>query len=210
MCWNAEVSLNTFVFSTFVLILVYYNNEYTKYKIPIFDNKWLYVLLVLAYSIQLIEHFLWKNMTNKYNSILTIAACILLFFQPLASLMLLTNYGLRNILITIYILVGVPYMLYTILNKKFRSTVSPGGNLKWNMPMPESAAWTWLFVFLFSFIYEQKWFFVLFLIITLTIFIYKEITTSGSMWCWVFNSISIYFAAYLLFYLPFCENRTVC
>jgi len=210
MCWNAEVSLNTFLFSIFVLILVYYNNEYTKYKIPIFENKWLYVVLVLAYSMQLIEHFLWKNIKNKYNSVLTIAVCILLFFQPLASLMLLTNYGLKNILIIIYLLFGVPYMLYTILNKKFRSTVSPGGNLKWNIPMPDFAAWGWLIVFLFSFIYEQKWFFVLFLITTLAIFIYKEINTSGSMWCWVFNSISIYFAAYLLFYLPFYENKKVC
>jgi hypothetical protein len=194
----------------FVLILVCYNNEYTKYKVPGFDNKWLYVVLALAFSMQLIEHFLWKNMKNKYNSTFTIAACILLFFQPFASLMMLSNHDLRNILITMYLLFGVPYTLYTILNKKFHSTVSPGGNISWNIPMPNIVGWIWVFLFLFSFIYEQKWEFVLFLIITLFIFVYKEITSAGSMWCWVFNSISIYFAVYLLFYLPFRENKSVC
>jgi len=30
MCWNAEVSLNTFAFSTFVLGMIIYNNTYTQ------------------------------------------------------------------------------------------------------------------------------------------------------------------------------------
>ena len=39
MCWNKDVSLNTFLFSGFVLLLIYYNNTYTKYKVAEFDSK---------------------------------------------------------------------------------------------------------------------------------------------------------------------------
>jgi len=210
MCWNAEVSLNTFVFSVFVLLLVYYNNEYTKYKILGFDNKWVYIFLMSAYLIQLIEHFLWKNIKTKYNRFFTIAVVVLLFCQPIASLMLLTNHDLRNIIIIFYLLFAVPYTSYIILHNKLRSSISPGGHLNWNLDTPLYLVCAWVFLFLFSFMYEQSWPSLLFAFITFGIFIYKEISSSGSMWCWVINVLSIYFAAYLLFYLPFCENKSVC
>jgi hypothetical protein len=38
MCWNKEISLNTFLFSSFVLILIIYNNAYTQYKIKELNN----------------------------------------------------------------------------------------------------------------------------------------------------------------------------
>lgn len=38
MCWNEHVSLNTFLFSSFVLALIVYNNSYTKYKIQELNN----------------------------------------------------------------------------------------------------------------------------------------------------------------------------
>ena len=211
MCWNAEVSLNTFIFSIFVLGLVYYNNNYTKYKIHHFDNKWMYIFLLLAFSMQLIEFFIWKNINNKYyNKIFTILAFILIFCQPIASLMLLKNNLLRNIILLPYLIIGIPYIIYIIYTKKFRSIVSTSGNLIWNIKIHRFCFWIWLFLLLFSFIYEQKWGHVLFAIVTLSIFIYKERPTTGSVWCWFINSISIYLAIYLLFYLPFCENKQVC
>lgn len=211
MCWNAEVSLNTFIFSIFVLCLVYYNNNYTKYKIHYFDNQWMYIFLLLAFSMQLIEFFIWKNINNKYyNKIFTILAFILVFCQPIASLMLLKNHLLRNIILLHYLIIGIPYIIYTIFTKKFGSVVSSSGNLIWNIKIHRFCLWIWLFLLLFSFLYEQKWGHVLFAIITFSIFIYKERSTAGSVWCWFINSISIYLAIYLLFYLPFYENKQIC
>ena len=43
MCWNKDVSLNTFLFSSFVILLIYYNNTYTKYKVAEFNSIWVYV-----------------------------------------------------------------------------------------------------------------------------------------------------------------------
>ena len=211
MCWNADVSINTFIFSIFVLGLVYYNNNYTKYKIHDFDNQWMYVFLLLAFSMQLIEFFIWKNINNKfYNKFFTILAFILVFCQPMASLMLLNNHSLRNIMLLLYFIFGVPYAIYTIYTKHFDSIVSKSGNLIWNIKINIFCFWIWVFLLLFSFLYERKWGHVLFAIITLSIIIYKEQSTSGSVWCWFINSISIYLAIYLLFYLPFYENKKIC
>jgi hypothetical protein len=211
MCWNADVSINTFIFSIFVLGLVYYNNNYTKYKIHHFDNQWLYVFLLLAFSMQLIEFFIWKNINNKfYNKFFTILAFILIFCQPMASLMLLNNLSLRNLMLLLYFIFGVPYTIYTIYTKNFGSIVSKSGNLIWNIKINIFCFWIWLFLLLFSFLYERKWGHVLFAIITFSIFIYKEQSTSGSVWCWFINSISIYLAIHLLFYLPFYENKQIC
>ena len=66
MCWNSEVSLNTFAFSTFVLGMIIYNNAYTQYKIPELNNIWVYLLLFSVISMQLVEFFVWRNIDNKY------------------------------------------------------------------------------------------------------------------------------------------------
>ena len=211
MCWNEAVSLNTFLFSVFVLGLVYYNNTYTKYKIEEFNNKWLYILFMSAILMQLIEFFIWRNIKNKtYNKNFTMLAFILVFIQPIASLMILSNYKIRNIMLSIYIIIGIPYLLFVIFTKKFYSTVSSLGHLEWNIKINKIFFWIWLFFLLFSLFYEKKWLYLIFGIVTLSIFIYKEYQTSGSLWCWFVNSISIYLAVYLLFYLPFYETKEIC
>ena len=216
MCWNAEVSLNTFLFSFFTLCFVYYNNEYTQYKIPFFENKWLYIFIILTFSMQLIEFFIWKNLKNSYNSFFTKMAFILVYLQPIASLMLLSNSTLRNFLLFPYIILGISHITNIIFNNKIHTTVSKQGHLVWNYNMKISGTKFnnpffiyWLFLLLFSFFYEGKWEFVLFGLITVFIFIYKEFKSSGSTWCWFVNSIGIYILIYILFYLPFYEKKKI-
>ena len=87
MCWNKDVSLNTFLFSGFVLLLIYYNNTYTKYKVAEFDRIWVYVFFSSFILMQLIEYFVWKNINNAfYNSFYSVLAVLLILFQPIASL----------------------------------------------------------------------------------------------------------------------------
>ena len=72
MCWNENISLNTFIFSTFVLIFIYYNNNYTQYKTKEFNDWKLYVLFFSFIIMQLVEYFLWKSIREKntYNNTL--------------------------------------------------------------------------------------------------------------------------------------------
>ena len=110
----------------------------------------------------------------------------------------------------LYIFIGGIYVIYIIYTKKFESTVSKSGHLQWNIKINDIYFWIWLVFLLFSFLYEKNIIYTLLGIITLSIFIYKEYSSSGSVWCWFINSISIYLLIYLLFYLPYYENKTVC
>ena len=214
MCWNAEVSLNTFIFSFFTLVFVYYNNEYTKYKNPFFENKWAYVFLISVFSVQLFEYFIWKNFKNKYNSFFTKCIFGLLILQPIASLMLISNLTLRNVLLFPYLILAFIFSVNVLSYNKIVSTVSKNGHLKWNyFPIelgginikPISECY-WTLLLLFPLFYQKFWITFLFGIITLFLSIWKEIGTIGTTWCWLINSFSFYFLFYILFYLPLKEK----
>lgn len=212
MCWNKDVSLNTFLFSSFVLCLIIYNNAYTQYKIEELNSIWVYLFFISFILMQFFEYFIWLNVKNPlYNSIFTILATLLLLVQPIATNMLITNKSVQQNMLLIYLICMIPFAGYRFMTKKINSTVSDLGHLQWNMLLDyrlvEDRVITvlWFLFFLFPLFYEGKIFGFLFGFITLLIIIYKyyKDNTIGSMWCWIVNSIMIYYAGYLLFYLPF-------
>jgi hypothetical protein len=214
MCWNAAVSLNTFLFSSFVLVLIIYNNSFTKYKIQELNNKWMYLFIASFVFMQLIEFFIWKNINNKfYNNIFSICALLLLAVQPIVSLMLLSNEQMRNLLLIAYLLLAIPFSIYEFSTLHISSAISEGGHLRWKFfNMTPIFILVWLFFYLISFVYDKKWFGLFFAIIILIIaFInYEKDNTIWTMWCWGVNSVMIYYAAYLLIYLPFLEKNEIC
>lgn len=214
MCWNEHVSLNTFLFSSFVLALIVYNNSYTKYKIQELNNTWMYIFFASFIFMQLIEFFIWRNINNKfYNNFFSIIGLLLLFIQPVASIMFLQNIKLRNLLLASYLLVAIPYSIYIFSTKHIHTLVSKQGHLQWIVFQNPSILWiVWLFFFLFSLVYQQFWGGLLFAFIMLLIsFVnYRNDKTMASMWCWSINSLMIYYAIYLLIYLPFLEKQIIC
>ena len=212
MCWNKEISLNTFIFSSFVLGLIIYNNKYTQYKIHELNNVWVYIFFISFILMQLIEFFIWRNInTPIYNRFFTILATLLLLAQPIATNLLITNKIVQKSMLFIYMICMVPFAIYKFMTKKINSTVSDLGHLQWNMLLDyknnEDSLITilWFIFFLFPLFYQGNIFGFLFGFITLLIVVYNYIkdNTIGSMWCWVVNSIMIYYVIYLLFYLPF-------
>jgi hypothetical protein len=209
MCWNQEVSLNTFLFSTFVLGLVVYNNTYTQYKIKEFKNVWWYLLFMSVISMQLAEFFVWRNIKNpSYNNLFSKFVFLIILIQPICSLMIISDHKVRNILLCIYLAAAIPYSIYQYITYNFKTLVSPCGHLNWNLDVSGIIFSGWLFFFLFSFFYEYKIMYFAFGLITLLAILYKyNYETSGSVWCWIVNSMSLYLAFYLLFYLPFYEKK---
>jgi hypothetical protein len=212
MCWNAAVSLNTFLFSSFVLALIIYNNSFTKYKIQELNSLWIYILLATVISMQLLEFFIWRNINNKYNNIFSTIAFILIYIQPIASIMIITNKQIRNILLFSYMIVASPYLIYKLFTHKITSVKSVNGHLTWKFNISNIVIIGWLFFFLFSFVCEKHWILLIFSLITVFIIYinYVKHNTVGSIWCWFINSIMIYYAGYLLFYLPFLEKMNIC
>ena len=210
MCWNEHVSINTFLFSSFVLALIIYNNTYTKYKIQELNNPWIYIFLASFIFMQLIEFFIWRNINNKvYNNIFSILGLLLILIQPVASLMLLQNIQLRNLLIITYLLFVIPFSIYKFSTKHIHSVVSKQGHLNWMFfgtnPITFLFWLLWLFLLLFVFFYEKIWIGILFGLLSLVIAYinFANDKSAGSIWCWIINSVMIYYAFYLLLYLPF-------
>ena len=214
MCWNEHVSLNTFLFSSFVLLLIIYNNLFTKYKIQELNNTFVYIFIASVIFMQLIEFFIWKNINNKfYNNMFSIMATLLLLLQPIASIMILSNIQLRNMLLIFYLSLAIPYSIYNFSTKNIHCVISDSGHLRWKFFDTNPIIWfVWLFFFVFSFIYEKRWFGIIFsmVVLVITFINYKGDHTMWSMWCWSVNSIMIYYSFYLLLYLPFLEKSNIC
>jgi hypothetical protein len=211
MCWNKDISLNTFLFSSFVLLLIMYNNTYTKYKIKEFDNIWMYIFFISFILMQLIEYFIWINLNvSIYNNLFTTIAKLLIFFQPIATTMLITNNHIRSIMLSLYLIIYTPLGIYRLLTQKKNSTITPFKHLNWNLQEDNSLVDNilglgWFIFFLFPLFYEGRILGLLFGILTLAIMSYYYLRDGSvsSMWCWIVNSIMVYYAAYLLLYLPF-------
>ena len=87
MCWNAEISLNTFLFGCMTILFIYYTNTYTRYKSLLFDNLWYYIFLFVIISMQLLEYFIWKKIHNKsINQLLSKIGLFIIFLQPIFSI----------------------------------------------------------------------------------------------------------------------------
>ena len=212
MCWNKDISLNTFLFSSFVLCLIIYNNAYTQYKIDELNNVYIYIFFMSFILMQLIEYFIWINIKNPlYNSIFTALATLLLIFQPIASTMIISNYTVKKRLLQSYLLFILLLLIYRFDIKFLNSSVSNLNHLRWNTTFSVKYVSDiigfiiWLFFFLFPLFYSGNTFALMFGLFTLmlTTYNYYKDDTIGSMWCWIVNTVMIYYAIYLLLYLPF-------
>ena len=214
MCWNKEVSLNTFLFSSFVYLLILYNNKYTFYKIHDFDKFWIYVFMGIVILMQLVEYFIWCNINDIfYNKLFTFMAMTIIFFQPITTIMNISDSKIKKMLLFSYLGLFIPFGLINY-NKNIYSTISQNKHLNWNLinhdnKIAKIIQFAWMFFFLFPLFYEGHQFGFLFGVLTSSIMIYNYINDDSieSMWCWIVNLIMIYYAGYLLFYLPYIIKK---
>jgi hypothetical protein len=211
MCWNKDVSLNTFLFSIFTLFLIIYNNTFTKYKINEINNIFAYIFLLSFILMQLIEYFLWQNLNDKfYNKLLSFFAASLIFIQPIASTLIIKNLSERNFILFLYLLFGIPFALIKILNTKFSTSIANNGHLKWDWIDSGNKYiyifYLFYFFFLFYPLIREKLYFsflIAFILLLISIYSYYRDGTADSMWCWSVNTIMLYFLIKLLIILPF-------
>jgi hypothetical protein len=185
MCWNAEVSLNTFIFAFVSLIIVVFLNKMDRIDI----------LISLSISImQLFEYFTWKNIHNKkiiyYLSL--IAGPLIILSQ-----ILLINYGFlrgteRIIAFVLIFIVCFMCMIYNYYNNKFDMKVGENGHLIWYWADVPPILLLFMFIF---YLYplsrkENKFSFItasIFLLISL--YYYYKYKTWGTMWCYFSNLV---------------------
>jgi hypothetical protein len=214
MCWNQYISLNTFTFSVFVLMLIAYNNKYSPYKMEEFNNVFVYLFFMSFIAMQLIEFFIWRNLKHAdMNRKLSIAGALLLMVQPIASLMLLQNIGLRNAMLATYAIPAIVYFIYKVNTQdKFNTTVTKTGHLHWNwLNLTESKLLgvVWFLFLYFSIFAEKQYFvagFITVVLLAASYYSYNKEGSYGSLWCWSINSLMIFYAIKLLVVLPYKEH----
>lgn len=205
MCWNAEISINTFIFSFFMLLFIAYNNGYTKYKIQELNNPLAYIFIFSIISIQLLEYFLWKNITNKkLNNILSTIGTLIIYIQPIMALFLIDDVRKRNFYILIYLTI-FPFLIYRLTKFHAFTFVSEKGHLEWNWPnMGHLGKIYVIFLFLPLIICKLYTFAIIgAILLAISIYLYRVDKSYKSLWCWYANIFMIIYACILLIYLPY-------
>ena len=185
MCWNASVSLNTFAFGLFATLFSYYNGE-------------IYILSAMFYLsviiMQLIEYFVWSETFS--NRLLSQIAFLVIIFQPIFSIISIEKKPeLIPYLLTAYIIFMIIRAFTSSLNDcDFSMVPSKNGHLAWkwlNYNLLVILIW---YMFLASRLIIDKMYITLILLtifLIISMILYKDTQTWGSMWCWVCNIASL-------------------
>ena len=196
MCWNATVSLNTFLFSFFAVNFAYFNNV-----INIYECLFFYSFI----SMQLIEYFTWKNLNaknlnnknlnnKKINRLLSQLGFFLIFLQPLFFILIPNNvkFNVKATLITLYL--AFFFLFFIPIKNDFSMTKAPNGHLAWNwLKYPPPIVLLWITFLLVILLYAKKYIlFAIYAIIFLAIYYtYYKTNTWGSLWCWIANGLAV-------------------
>ncbi len=222
MCWNATISLNTFIFSVATLGFIAYNNAHTKYKIPEFmvsaskgGSPWLYAFILSVSGMQLVEYFLWSSSASSNN--MSIAGSLLLISQPLFLTLAVSNQtGLwlpaaYAAFAAVFILAKYPGNLHRF------STVKTADGLEWR----------WFDDYKYQWIYYLAYWgtavacaFYMPAYLSVAIFGVAAVTLArwwngktlvwASKYCWGLNVLAFYYLYRIMIGMPFKEMIGTC
>jgi len=208
MCWNSQVSLNTFLFSFSVLILIYINRN-GKYRLENFHNKYVYLFFFSIIAIQLFEYFLWKNIDNKkMNRLLSIIGLIIILSQPFFSILTFEDKNKKNKYLLFYLFFILCIILFTLKKINFSTSVK-NGHLQWNWLSPNIiCSIVYLYFLLLPFTKTNK--IIIILLLLLSFYNYYKDNSWGSMWCYWSNIVFLFFLVTILIIKPLKEYNKLC
>ena len=182
MCWNAQVSLETFIFG---LAAIGYG-AYLGISLPVL----LFCLTIV--TMQLVEYVVWTYYDDDdVNTKASMAAAALLWMQPIASIMLLPH---PFAILTAYIALSVVGYI-TMAKKDFSMKRAANGHLAWNFLHKDTRSYLELavyFLFLLGPIlmtHNTELLVIALATLGLSVYSYWRSNTWGSMWCWLVNGI---------------------
>lgn len=206
MCWNENISLNTFIFTSFVILFILYNNTYTQYKLSEFNNYALYFFLLSLTTMQLVEYYLWISIRQNdpvLNRMSSILGWILIrIVQPLATILLIPYTTLRNLSFFYFLVLGIVYF-FKEKPVNFKTTVDKDGHLKWLWLYGYETVSVLYILIVFTLFLSNP--ILLLISIPLLIYSYIRYDSWGSVWCSSCNIILLYYLIKLLFILPYHE-----
>ena len=216
MCWNATISLNTFIFSVATLLFVAYNNAYTKYKLAEFKSSpWLYAFIMSVSGMQLVEYFLWSG--SGPSQAMSIAGSLLLLVQPL---FLALAVGAPN-LAAGYAAFMAAFVLAKYPGNASRfSTVKTGDGLEWRWFDDYKYQWIYYLAYWGTAITCAFYMPTQLMYLSVAIFGVVAITLGrwwngasmvwASKYCWGLNVLAFYYLYRIMIAMPFREMLGAC
>ncbi len=194
MCWNAEVSLQSFLIGFSAVLLA--NQKGMSFPITLF-------CLTIVFM-QLIEYFVWSNEGNdRANFRYSVLAAILLWLQPLASILTLPSSLLPSVMGSY---IGLSFLGSLLKSEPIEDTYKmykgDNGHLVWNWLKKDwqtSLSLLVYFVFLLTpLLIRKEWTLLTLALTTLagSLYSFYESNTWGSMWCWIVNYLVVGLCGY--------------
>jgi hypothetical protein len=194
MCYNAEVSIQTWYFAVFGFIVGLLSG---------FPLSKLLFAIVFS-SMQLVEYYLWKNINNpEKNRFYSMIGHWILNFEPLFALFLIQNIQIMTFLIVFYILFISIYTLLYHHKIKYYTNIGQNGHLNWQFTnnIGRFYGFIWFSLFFFGIFMSKDIVFILGGIFTLFYSYIKENgkNTFTSIWCYLSNIVWIYVILWAIF-----------
>jgi hypothetical protein len=198
MCWNAEVSLNTFIFSSFALLFSIFNNN---------TNILVAIYFISYVSMQLLEYFIWEGYNNR---LLSQIGLLIILLQPILSNLRL-DFSISKYVYALYgvFLITVFTVIKPLNTINFKSLKAENGHLAWHwLDLPWYVCILWVLFELFPFLYNKEYYkFIFWILIFLVIYIiYLKTNTWGSMFCWFANIYALKLI-FSVFYNNYCSFK---
>ena len=219
MCWNADISLNTFLFACFGLAFIWVANTFTKYKSSLFDNKLMYVFFFATAAMQLVEFFLWKNLKNApMNKFLSKLASVVIIVQQVTLMLIIPSAEIRNNMLLLYaVFLGAFFLYKKIFSpNRFYTSIATNGHLSWDWLNVKGNDNIWVVISLLFylmpvyFIQNKAMFLFIFVLLGISLIFYFKDGTFGTVWCWASNFSLLYFIVDILLKQPFYEYNGLC
>ena len=183
MCWNAEISISTFVFGVAAMVIAYINKTETL--------PWIMLYISVA-AMQLLEFLIWRGWFD--NKVLSMIGLMILMLQPVAAGLVIVNNSYKMIYYALYLVYVIIFLVhYSPFD--FSTVANKNGHLQWNWlkasPM-HIAIWT-SFILIAVALSDVSVFSkscIILFIITLTCiswYIYNKQGTWGSVYCSFIN-----------------------
>jgi hypothetical protein len=220
MCWNPDISLNTFLFACFGLAFIWVANTFTKYKSSLFENnKLIYVFFFATAAMQLVEFFLWKNLKNAAsNTFWSKIASFVIVVQQVTLMLLIPSPEIRKNMLLLYAVFLGSFFLYKKIFSpiRFYTTVAKNGHLSWDWLGFKGYEIIWMVISLLFyilplyFIQNTTMLFFITILLIASLFLYFKDGTFGTVWCWASNFSLLYFIVDILLIQPFYEYNGLC
>ncbi len=201
MCWNAEVSLQSFILGSLGIIV---GGIYgLSFPLLLFFST-----IVLM---QLLEFIVWSSLKNKRVRFITsILAASLLLLQPIASILTLYPNQIMYNLLYVYCILILLNSVHILLYKKesvdtfFDMYPGKNGHLIWNWIKKDELTIVSIIIYTFfliiPLIISKQWSYVIYgmTMLIISVITFGRENTWGSMWCWLVNLSIIYIGGNLV------------